>query len=440
MKTFVKILLFIIGFPALIGLAIYSSITVLQEGQSYGFLAFAGVLVLALFFIAYLITFIVTEVKAKKKKTKKVAQKGMIALVLVAFIFTAGLWLVIDVMLPDILDGATSGTLLFDDVRENFTVQAEVNGQLLEDFITRNYANENLDNEVELETYLKEGYRNERVKFLIHENFKAMDTNGYKALTATGPWIGLADGDRLTIPVLIHLLFNEKEYDETLPFYLSCDRIPKEIVFDDGTPESYFYNNVDRADGEAGVTWSVLDMDGSPMEINLGGLMQGLDPSIRTLVLSLVQSLGPSLVGTLRDIIADPALAGAPIYVGIKIGREDLANTALLLTPTNESRGMLDYKKNAWLDSNHLLFAVISLFPIRLWLYLWGSIVIAISVFVGSMRMKDAKDDDEAEEVETSNYQDFKHVQYDDSDLDDSKLSPYEKSYFQAQRDRIRRV
>ncbi|MDD4120343.1 MAG: hypothetical protein PHG90_01975 [Clostridia bacterium] len=443
MKTFIKILLFILGFPALIGLAVYSSINIFQEGQSYGFLTFAGVIVLALFFVAYLITFIVTEVKSKKSKSKKIAQKGMVALVLVAFIFTGGLWIIIDVLLPDILDDATSGTLLFDDVRENYKVQAQVNGQLLEDFIIRNYQNENLDNSVALETYLQEGYRNERVKLLIHENFTSLDTNGYGAFTSTGPWVGLADGDRLTIPVLVHLLFNEKEIDETLPFYLEFDRIPKEIVYDDMDPEDYYYNNVERDDPEAGVTWSVLDMAGSPMEISLGGMLVDMDPGLRTLVLSLIQTLGPSLVGTLRDIVADPAVAGAPIYLGIKIGREDIENTGIILMPSNESRGVLDYKANAWLDSNNLLFAVISIFPIRFWLYLWGAIVIAMSVAIGAIRMKEAKEDDDFQDEEAdynNTYREFKHTEYDDSDLDDPNLSPYEKAYFKAQRERIRRA
>lgn len=443
MKTFIKILLFVIGFPALIGLAVYSSLTVFQEGQSYGFLPFAGVCVLALFFIAYLITFIVTEIKAKKSGTKKVAMKGMIALVLVAFIFTGGLWLVIDILLPDILEDATSGTMKFDEVRDNYKVQAEINGGLLEKFITLNYENENLDNSVALETYLQEGYRNERVKFLIHENFNSLDTNGYAALTATGPWVSLADGDRLTIPVLVHLLFNEKEIDETLPFYLEFDRIPKEIVFDNGTPSSYYYSNVERDDPEAGVTWSVLDMAGSPMEINLGGVLEGLDPGMRTLILSAIEGLGPSIVGTLRDILADPDVVGAPIYLGIKVGREDVGNTSLLLTPTNDSRGVLDYKSNAWLDSNHLLFAVISIFPIRQWLYLWGAVVIAMSVAIGSIRMKHAEDEvseESYEAVSNTKTTIFNNDFNDDSDLDDPNLSPYEKAYFKAQRERIRRV
>lgn len=443
MKTLIKILLFVIGFPALIGLAVYSSLTVLQEGQSYGFLPFAGVCVLALFFIAYLITFIVTEIKAKKSGTKNVAMKGMIALVLVAFIFTGGLWIVIDILLPDILEDATSGTMKFDEVRDNYQVQAEINGGLLEQFITINYANENLDNDVSLDTYLQEGYRNERVKFLIHENFNSLDTNGYAALTATGPWVSFADGDRLTIPVLVHLLFNEKEIDETLPFYLEFDRIPKEIVFDDGSASSYFYSNEEREDPEAGVTWSVLDMAGSPMEINLGGVLEGLDPGMRTLILSAVEGLGPSIVATLRDILADPDVVGAPIYLGIKVGREDIGNTALLLTPTNETRGVLDYKNNAWLDSNHLLFAVISIFPIRQWLYIWGAIVIAMSVAIGSIRMKNAKDENDEESYESVDKPKttiFHNDYNDDSDLDDPNLSPYEKAYFKAQRERIRRV
>ncbi|NMA60169.1 MAG: hypothetical protein GX959_06215 [Clostridiales bacterium] len=454
MKTVLKIFLFVIGFPALIALTVLSSIKIIQEGNSYGFWVFIGLILAVVFFLAYLITFIVTEVKNKKSGTRKTAKNGLIALVLVAFIFTSGLWFAIDIVLPGILDDATSGTLLFDDVRENFEDQAEVNGKLLSDFITLNYENGNLDNDVELDTYLKEGYKNERIKTLIHTNFTNIDKNGYASYTSTGPWIGLADGSRLTIPVLIHLLFNERDINKELPYLMDYNYIPKEVTVtikdsegniikqdpDGGDP---YYPLEEREDPEGGVTWSVLDMDGNPMEIKVGELLQGT--GMYGLIAPIIKGIGPSIVGTLRKIVADENVVGAPIYIAINIDEVDPNNTALVLAPSNTSRGMLGYKNSAWLNSNNLLFAVISVFPTRIWLLIWGAIVVATSVLIGVININGTKADDEDDDEEYDyDYDEFDYKvekkYYDDSDVyNDPNLSPYERAYIIAQRNRERR-
>ena len=115
MKKLLKIILFIIGFPALLAFVVWKSITVLQEGSTYSFWPYVGIILAGLFFIAYLITFIVTGRKSKKNAgNRKKVMRQVVALVLVAFVFTAGVWLVVDVPLPDILSSATAGTITFD--------------------------------------------------------------------------------------------------------------------------------------------------------------------------------------------------------------------------------------------------------------------------------------------------------------------------------------
>ncbi|HQC54416.1 MAG TPA: hypothetical protein PKX91_01665 [Clostridia bacterium] len=452
MKTVLKIFLFVIGFPALIALTVISSLTVFKEGNSYGFWVFIGLILAAVFFLAYLITFIVTEVKNKKSGTRKVAKKGLVALVIVAFIFTSGLWFVIDVLLPGILDDATSGTLLFDDVRENYEDQAKVNAELLNKFITINYNNGNLDKNVSLSTYLEEGYKNERIKTLIHTNFTNIDQNGYASYTATGPWIGLADGKRMTIPVLIHLLFNERDIKKDLPYLLKYDYIPKEVTVtikdEDGNiitqdPDGYspYYNLEEREDPEGGVTWTVLDMDGNPMEIKIGELLEGT--GLSSFIIGIIKGdTGTSIINTLRNIVADENVLGAPIYISIHVDEVEPSNTALVLGPSNTSRGMLGYKNSAWLNSNHLLFAVISIFPARIWLLIWGAMVVATSVTIGVININSTKADDEGVEDEYDEFEDYqpKVIQYDDSDVyNDPNLSPYERAYIIAQRNRERR-
>ncbi len=233
MKRFLKIILFLIGFPALLGFVVWKSLTVIQEGSTYGFWPYVGIILAGVFALVYLIAFIITGVKAKKNAgNRKKVMGGVIALVIVSFVMTAGLWLVIDIpkLLPDILNSATSGTIGFDDLRENYAAQSEVHSNLLDEFIKLNYKNKNLDNEYSLDYWLEVGYSAPEVQELIATNFKSMDKNGY--VTFKGPWINLADGGRLTIPVLVHLIINEREFQD-LPYMLEYELVPNPYKDDD---------------------------------------------------------------------------------------------------------------------------------------------------------------------------------------------------------------
>jgi hypothetical protein len=147
----------------------------------------------------------------------------------------------------------------------------------------------------------------------------------------------------------------------------------------------------------------------------------------------------------LRKIVADENVVGAPIYIAINIDEVDPNNTALVLAPSNTSRGMLGYKNSAWLNSNNLLFAVISVFPTRIWLLIWGAIVVATSVLIGVININGTKADDEDDDEEYDyDYDEFDYKvekkYYDDSDVyNDPNLSPYERAYIIAQRNRERR-
>ena len=173
-------------------------------------------------------------------------------------------------------------------------------------------------------------------------------------------------------------------------------------------------------------------MQGTPMEIAIDlGDSAGL-------VGTIIDTLSPMLVPllyTLNEAIADDALAGTPIYIGIDATE---GTFAIKINSTVEARGMWDYKKSAWLNSNHLLFAVISLFPARQWLYIWGAIVIFSSLAIGALRLKEFGGKDEEEETKES------PVSYEPDwaaiDAEATKdMSPYEKTYYYAQQARNRR-
>ena len=88
MKKALKILLFIIGFPALLAFVAWKSVIVLQEGSTYSFWPYVGLILAGVIFLAYLIAFIVTGKKSKKNAgNRKKVMRQVVALVLVSFIF-----------------------------------------------------------------------------------------------------------------------------------------------------------------------------------------------------------------------------------------------------------------------------------------------------------------------------------------------------------------
>ena len=386
MKNVLKVILYIIGFPALVALIALNSLVIYQEGGTYGFWPFIGLILSVVLLLVYTIIFIVTGKNSKKHKgNRKRVMKSVATLVIMAFVLTAGIWLVADIpaLLPDILNTATSGTRLFPHMQEDYKAQAEVHGKLLEDFIRMNVANKNLpvSEDFTEEDWVAAGYSSPEVQALVKQNFKAMDTNGYKTFLTNGPWLNMANDNRLTIPVLVHLLLNEREINEEVTFYLQADVTPKTIVTDaDG--ENVYNKPVINEEVETVITWSILDMQGTAMNIDLSGLLAGVS-GIEDIIPLIANPVGDILV-SVNEALADPALAGAELYVGIDLRNDGLQ---IMLTPAAEARGMHGYQNAAWLDSNNLLFALISVFPVRQWAYIWGAIVIFASVAVGALRV-----------------------------------------------------
>ena len=419
MKNVLKTILYIIGFPALVGLVAYNSLVIYQEGGTYGFWPFVGLILSAVLLLVFTIVFIVTGKNSKKHKgNRKRVMKSVATLVIMAFVLTAGIWLVVDLpfVLPDILNTATSGTRLFPQLHEDYKAQAEVHGKLLEDFIRMNCANGNLpvSDDMTEEDWVEAGYTSPEVQSLVKQNFKAMDTNGYKTFITNGPWLNMANDNRLTIPVLVHLLLNEREINEEVTFYLQATMEPKTVVTDED--DSIYKKPVTNEEVETVLTWSILDMQGTSMNIDLGGLLAGVD-GIESIISMLSKPVGDILV-SVNEALADPAMAGAQISVGIDLRNDGFQ---IMLTPSAEARGMHGYQNAAWLDSNNLLFAVISIFPARQWLYIWGAMVIFSAVAVGALRVSQYggkkeelagadDDDDEDEPLDTKGMNNYERA------------------------------
>lgn len=445
MKKFLKFILFLIGFPALLAFVVWKSMTTLEEGSTYSFWPYVGIILAGVFFIAYFITFLVTGRKSKKNagNRKKVVGQ-VVALVIVSFVFTAGIWLVVDIPLPTILNDATSGTVTFDKLTEDYDDQAEQNGLLIDNFVKWNYENGNLDQSISLDEWLARGWSDPAVQELISVNFKSMDQNGY--VTFRGPWINLADDDRLTVPVLVHLIINQREFNEELDFILNYEMIPNVLKTEDH-PEDYEDELRPLTDEEKEmlVKWSILDMQGTPMNIDIDlPDIQIAGFSLTTLINNIINEASAEIVPlltALNNAIGSEALAGTPIYFGIDAtDLKDGAKLSLSISSTVQARGMWDYKKSAWLNSNNLLFAVISIFPARQWLYIWGAVVVFASLAVGAIRLSEyggkapkAPADDEFGEGNAAE-PDYAAI---DAEMT-AGMTPYEKTYYYAYKDHLR--
>ncbi len=436
MKKILKTLLYIIGFPALVALVAYNSLIIYEEGGSYGFWPFVGLIVAGLCLIVFTIVFIVTGKNSKKNKgNRKKVMKSVATLVVMSFVLTAGIWLVVDLpfVLPSILEGATDNTRTFDMLHEDYKAQAEVHGNLLDEFILMNIENKNLSlDQHSQEEWLELGYSAPEVKELLAQNFKSMDANGYKTFTSNGPWLNMANSSRLTIPVLVHLVLNEREVDEEITYKLVATVEPKEIITDaDG--EKVNQKPTDNEEVETVLRWTILDMQGTPMTIDLGGAVAGIQSYIGP-ILELLGGNIAKILGTVNDSIADPALAGSELYVGIDM-RD--GGFKLALTPAANLRGMHGYQYSAWLNSNNLLFAVISLFPARQYLYIWGAVVIFASVAVAALRVKEyGQEDNKKKKVAVAVAGDGNE---DDSRLDSKNMTPYQKDFYSAMHERSKR-
>lgn len=353
MKKALQVILHILGFPALIALVVLVNLPIIKGGMSYGIFVFVGVIVAVVMAIIYYIAFLCV-VKSKKKSITK----QTITLILVIFFCLCGLWVVADVALPDFLASATSNTIFYEDLVDNYQARALVNEALLDEYILRNYNNGNLPNEknggLTLKQYQEEGVRNEKVKQLLTIHFASIDKDGYKSFVE--PWIGMANGGRLTIPTLVHLLLDEREL-QNVDYYL-YDEALKEVQTDP-------------------VMWNVLDMLGKPMDIamDIEGMLAGMEG------MEGIAGLVPVIFGAIQGPAADitESLLGSPIYV-------TYADKTITLTPSNESRGVLDYQSMAWLDSNGLLYAVVTLISVRNIFLIFAIWIILLNFAIGMLR------------------------------------------------------
>lgn len=356
MKKALQVILHILGFPALIALVVAINFPIIKGGISYGVMVFVGVIVAVVMALIYYIAFICVVKSKKKSKLKQT-----ITLCLVIFFTLCGFWVVVDFALPDFFADATSKTVYYEDLVDNYQARADVHVALKDEYIRRAYNVHNLPHENEeggltLAEYQEQGVRNENVKKLLTIQFASIDSDGYASFV--DPWIGMANDDRLTIPTLIHLMTDDRTKNmENVDFAL-YDEASKKVKNDP-------------------VLWNVLDMMGSSMDIALE-----IEPfTIGSVVVNgdMASALVDMVSGDIANIIGDKDILGSPIYISYN-------GKAVTLTPSNESRGVLDYMSMAWLNNNGLLYAIVTLMSVRTVFLIFAGWMILTNFMIGLLR------------------------------------------------------
>lgn len=435
MKKATLIILHILGYPLLLALMLYLNWNIIvNQTKNYGIFALVGVLTTVVFALIYYVCY--AAIASKKRKKRKSIFNQTVRLCMVVAITMAGLWIVADNALPDMLADATSGTVFYEDLADGWEDRAEVNDQLLRKFIEMNvragtlpYDGEKLTESEAIEYYQSKGYsktltelsNNEHIKKLAEDGrgyasigdlvamqFQSIDAKGYSSFTH--PWVNLATSDRLTIPCMIHLLFDKREIaqDKIKP---ANRRFAECVETDEGIEvTSVFFAVCDKKTNTIAakdVDWTILDMLGSDMSFPIDDVTELLPPSF-SIVGGMISSndLGKMILNKVlakvASILADKDILGGDINAVVETGPMVKENSVkITLRPTTAlvendeylrtkdcvvMRGALGYQEMAWLDSNGLLYAVVTLFSARRAFLAFAGWGVLINLLIGVAR------------------------------------------------------
>lgn len=161
--------------------------------------------------------------------------------------------------------------------------------------------------------------------------------------------------------------------------------------------------------------WGILDMDGKNMDVatidNLTIDLSGIAPDLGlgelniAELLDLVNNVTGNLVGNLldglREVIND-ATGDRGLTLGVFINDDGALQIAV--RPLSVERGLLGYQYMTWMQSNNLLFAVMSVMSLRNWFFIFGAVSILMVFAAGCCRefKKRIKEDAAAYQAEAA--------------------------------------
>lgn len=275
------------------------------------------------------------------------------------------------------------------------------------------------------EGMLKEGFNNPRFKALFQQNYDSFNQDGY--LTYDDPLLLYAQmSGRMTVPIVLRLILNQgwsytqssyngaggltytedgnclyQLYDPELVEKFKANGGKFEytgtITDQDGNSieVKYGFNEDGWQMYENGVTkrplsWLVLDMLGDPMALTtldianlLGNQIYGIVQNVLNAFPTLIDGLGGLMQEDLIEVVK-AAAGGAQLSIGLCI--DDNGLIAINLFPMNAPYGMLGYMQATWVDSDHLLMAVINVVSLRNWMAIFGAIGAVLIIAAGVCR------------------------------------------------------
>lgn len=425
MKKFLRILFHVLMYPLLLAAVLYFNWNIFfKQTKNYGIFVFVGVIVAALMAIIYYICY--AAITSKKKKKKKTIFNQTVRLCMVVAITCGGFWCVCDVALPDFLATATSSTVYYEDLAETWDDRADVQEDLLNTFIELSvkagtlpkgdmkeedaiayYQGQSINDTLSVITDSTDQYGSIAGLFAIQ--FQSIDAKGYSSFTH--PWIDCATSDRLTIPCLIHLLLDERDVPADKITDEKFTKIHEET--DENGEKKKVVDSVFFAVYDKGketitlkdVNWTVLDMLGTDTVIDIASFVDLSSLLESEATGTLVENLAPTvdeLVAKLCALIAKEDLIGSELSVIAEIPTEiggkkmetykyvqatgDKNSVKIILRPANADRGVLGYQEMAWLNSNGLLYAIVTLFSTRKIFLIFAAWGVLMNILIGVTR------------------------------------------------------
>lgn len=360
------VLLFLAGFPLLILLVYFNSTAGLEASYGSGFFdGFNGlfpIVFTAIMFVIALIAEIILRVSAKRTigSGKSSFRKQAVKLAVVGFAVLTGLFVVIDCVIAPILTDATSDTLKYEDLVDDYDAQHIRNDDLIDFFIEINYSEHEYDatfdagdsitrqhikillqscfesdyaddgkvmlgtgdlNKLSLNEYLEQGLKNKEVAELVSVKYKSIDSaySRFDKIAIDMALKGIMTGEVIG-KLIVPLTLPEDGYEVYFPMENNQYMTEGDDYIDLDGDGKY-------SEEEQFIKWSILDM------------------------------LGNSDVG-----------------LGIS------------LPVTNLQRGVWDYQLQAWLGSVGLLGIITGLFSVRQLFYIFGGVLVITSILRGLCR------------------------------------------------------
>lgn len=375
------VILYAIGFPILLIIAIVYSLPYLST-NIYGLTAATPIILVVVVWLATGVSELAVRLVAKKKMDagaypdkKKALRSQGIRLIISIFCCLTIFTCFLDIVLPPLLNKATQGTILYEDILLDDQSQNEAQQDLFKTFVTWNVENGNLNKKTlaEMESFYAaqgqdEAYINQMKTFFINASkdyrSNASPLSGWEryGFNAEG---GFAETckDKIINSYLSEAMNNEeiqtvlkKCFNTIDAAYQTFDPLTIELALEN---LDYLFNyNHDWLNDLMLVIYG--DENGEANKDTPGDLTTG-DYLYMWCIVDLLGEVPSDPMVEDNMSLLEPMWKLYTDKNGVK-------------TTHNEARGVLDYMSMAWMDSITLL-GIVSVTKMRLWFFFFSAII-----------------------------------------------------------------